>query len=85
MDDINIRIKEACAARVGREVSEAEVLEIASWFRQFAGLIAEWSRDEQLAVRLGLTSGSRGDQQADQLEPTTSALLSSYHAAQRSV
>jgi hypothetical protein len=46
MTSIEERIKEVYERKLGREISEAEVLEIARWYRQFAELILKWSQDD---------------------------------------
>ncbi len=51
MNDIHTRIKQVCEERVG-SVSDAEVLEMALWFRQLAKLVESWAGNESLVERL---------------------------------
>ncbi len=51
MNNIHARIKQVCEARVG-SVSDAEVLEMALWFRQLAKLVESWAGNERLVERL---------------------------------
>ncbi len=52
MGDIEERIKAVYERKLGRELAEAEVLDVALWYRQFADLIIEWARDEELLRRI---------------------------------
>ncbi len=52
MNDTHTRIKQVCEARVGSSVSDAEVLEMALWFRQLAKLVEAWAGNESLVERL---------------------------------
>jgi hypothetical protein len=84
MNDFNTRVKEVCAARLRREPSEAEVLEMALWLRQFADLIRTWSHDKALVRRLGVSA--EPDRRTDGPdEAVQSDLAAVSHAVQRSV
>jgi hypothetical protein len=82
MDDVSSRVRAAFEAHLGRKIEEAEVTEIVSWFRQLAGLVAEWSHDEGLASRLSLTSQQREQLHNQRAPSTTQGSLN--HVGQRS-
>lgn len=52
MNDIHTRTKRICETRLGSPVSDAEVLEMALWFRQLADLVRSWAGNEGLIERL---------------------------------
>ncbi len=52
MNDFHVRIKQVCETRLGTQVSDAEVLEMALWFRQLADLARSWAGNEGLIERL---------------------------------
>jgi hypothetical protein len=66
MGSFEDEVKAAFEPKYGRDLSQAEVFEIAFNLRQFATLLQDWAKDEDLMQKLGLpqsvkTSAHSGD------------------------